>query len=136
MKTAIVDIKAAAGRVILRFPKATEETQGGVAIPKDSQQRVELAEVIDVGAPLSEADVQHRAWLLERKENGDPVFASFAMGTEFYKRNYDDGKWHWLKDFRAYPLSHPMAYLKVEQESGIIADPTGIVLPEIEIVPR
>lgn len=111
-------LRAAAGRVVLRFPRGMEESSGGIAIPESSQQRLEMAEVYDVGRATNPGDEAHRQWLLDQQAAGQPVMADFGAGIGLWKQNYDT-RWKWLRDFRVYTLSQP--FITIEEVSPEVA---------------
>ena len=108
-------IKAAPGRVLLSFPSYPDEeqkTEGGIYIPQTSVQIPEIAEVLDVGEPVSEEERKYAAYFLERKERGEPVLADFGAGVTYWRVNLDANKYGWLKPIRSYRLSSPSAHLE------------------------
>ena len=94
-------LKAAPGRVVLKFPRA-EEKVGAILIPETSQMRPEFPTIEHVGEPLSDEERVRYRWLTEVQKSGLPVAVSYASGVSYWKENYDPAKWGWLKDFRVY----------------------------------
>ena len=120
-------LRAACGRVILRFPEAMAESSGGVLISEGSRQRLELAAVYDVGAALNEADEEHRDWLLAQQASDRPVMADFGAGVSLWKSNYDL-RWKWLRDYRIYTLSQPFLTIEEVSEEVAATDPRVVTL--------
>lgn len=120
-------LHARPGVVLLVFPPAEEE-QNGVAIPLNSQQRLELAEVYDVGEAVTTEDEKYRAWLLERQERSELVLVTFAAGTTYWRQNYNAKQWGWLRDVRAFTLNQPSAYLEVTEEPNLIVPATSLTV--------
>lgn len=115
-----LSLKAAPGKVLLVFPNFPDEeqqTESGIFVPVTSVQIPEVAQVLDVGEPITPEDRVARAYFLERKENGEGVLADYAAGQSFWRQNLDKEKWGWLKPIRAYRLSAPSAHIEITEEA-------------------
>jgi co-chaperonin GroES (HSP10) len=117
-----IRIKAAPGKLILKFPDFPDEEQkseGGIFMPASSIQIPEIAEVVDVGEPLDDEERRYAAYFRERKEKEQGVLADYAAGQILWKRNYDPGRWGWLKPLRIYRLSSPSAHLELTENEDV-----------------
>jgi hypothetical protein len=111
-----VNIKAAPGRVILRFQEhPTEEVMmdDGLYRPAVFTQIPEIAEVVDVGEPLDAEERVYASYFLDCKARGQHVFADYGAGGTLFKERTDATKWGWLKPLRVYRLSSPSAHLEL-----------------------
>lgn len=104
-------LKAAPGRLILRFPPPAEEMRGGIIIPQTSQQRPEFGEVFDLGDAITPEDEKLRRFFADVKANGERVAVSYMSGVGFFQQNFDPKEYGWLKDFRAYTYRELSAVL-------------------------
>jgi hypothetical protein len=119
VKKAELRLKAAPGRILLRFPLAEQKTEGGVIIPETSQMRPEFAEIVDIGTPRDESERICAEFFRECQEKGLPVAVSFAAGVPYWKENYDPRKWGWLQSLRSYQLTAPAAvFERVDVETA------------------
>lgn len=123
-----VRLRAARGRVVVKFPPAVERTEGGIHISEGSQMRLEMAEIVDVGEPVTADEVEHCRWLLERQAKGELVLVSFEAGVGFWKQNYDPKKWSWLKDYRAYHVSQPTTCFEFTEPDLVVTDPSIVLV--------
>lgn len=110
-------IRAMPGRVILKFPPPKEQSSGGIIIPVTSAQRIEMAEIFDVGAPTSGTQEQLARFLRGMQESGAQVLVTFGSGVGFWHNRDKESardEWSWLADFRAYRMEEISAFLEAE----------------------
>lgn len=112
----MLTLKAMPGRVVLKFESPKAQI-GSIIIPEMSQMRPEFPTIYDVGAAIGTEESQRMFELLtEMKENGDRVCVHFASGTMFWKAEYDQKAWGWLKDYRVFTFDQMAAFLWAEAD--------------------
>lgn len=110
-------LKAMPGRVVLKFPSAPEKI-GAIHVPQTSQMRPEFPEIHDVGAALRAEDEPLRRTLLEWKKAGISVAVSFQSGVSYWKAEYDQREYGWLKDLRVYSFGEIASCLANDGEKS------------------
>lgn len=121
-------LKAAPGRVVLKFPEAIKQ-YGLIAIPETSQTRPEFPLIHDLGEPLDEKDAQLRRYFDEIRKAGIKIAISYMSGVSYWHPNYDPKVWGWLKAYRVYSYRE-LASVLIEDDD--VAAALGVA---VEAVP-